>query len=113
MADNNTHGQLPHSPPLASVVIDLRDIYNMLMKLITDQSALNGKVDQALSNQALRNEIIVGDLNAVKIKLDEHDKVIDDLRARPVVTPKAVWTALAAVISAIGVATAVISVVTR
>jgi len=95
------------------VVIDLRDIYNMLMKLVTDQSSLSGKVDQALSNQALRNEIIVRDLNDLAAKLQEHEKIINVIQARPVITPKAVWTAVAAVTSAIGVATAVISLVTR
>jgi hypothetical protein len=109
--ENNHDGRSPHSS--MHVVIGLRDVFDQVQMLISRQASLDGKVDLALSTQSLRNDIIVRDLSAVVAKQAELEKIVEGIQSRPVVTPKAVWTAVAAVTGAIGVATAVISLVTR
>lgn len=95
------------------MVIGLRDVFDQVQTLISRQASLDGKVELALSTQSLRNDMIVRDLSAVTAKQVEQEKIIDELKARPVVTPKGIAMAVAAVSSVVGVATAVISLATR
>lgn len=119
------------SSPSYGVVVSLHDIYNQ-MQLISDrQATLLGKLDalgltftaqvEGLNKDIAQMRIDDANFRVDYVKgRDDHElrirALVDrvhTLETRPHVTPKALLSAVTMLIAAIGVATAIISVVTR
>lgn len=97
--------------PGIGLEIGLREIYDELRRLATGYERVDAKLESAMGNQSVRLEALGRDIADNRGTLTEHEKRIRDLETRPVITPRAVWTAVTALITSMGVIVALLSLI--
>jgi hypothetical protein len=105
-------------------MVSLHDIYSQMQQMSDRQALFLGKLDTLALTwnaqvEALNRDIAVVRADALNFRADyvkardDHEHRIRAIEVRPTVTPRAMWSAMTALIAAVGVATAIISLVTR
>lgn len=77
------------------ITIGLRDVYGQLQVVATNQTALGAKIDTIVASHGQQ-------LLSIQEDVKDHEHRLRLIEARPVVTPRAVWTAAALVVSSLG-----------
>lgn len=106
-----TAASLPHGDH--HVTIGLRDVYNEIQTLSHGYTRLEGKLDTALSVQTIHLNSIGREISDTQTQTRELEVRLRAVERQPVVTPRAVWTAVGVLIAALGVATGLLSLILR
>ena len=77
----------------------------------TGYERLDAKLDATLGQHGVRIEAISRDLTILRTELDEHEHRIRQVEQRPVVTPRAVWTAIGVIVAIVGVEISIVTVI--
>jgi len=100
--------------------IGLGDVYGEVTRLRSGYDRLDGKIDMIMSNMTLRLEQVVQaqatertEREKLAARQDRLDDRLDEIDRRPVVTPRAMWTGLAVIFTAMGTLIALLNVITR
>lgn len=100
----------PHDGRSRNVVeIGLRDVYEEVRKVASGYGELAGKLDTAMSMHAIRFDAVGRELGDINRELTDHELRVRAIEQRPVVTPKAMWTALGAFTGLVSVAIAIVA----
>lgn len=77
------------------ITIGLRDVYAQLQVVSTNQTALGAKIDTVVASHGQQ-------LLSIQEDVKDHEHRLRVLETRPVVAPRAVWTAAALIVSVLG-----------
>lgn len=91
------------------VEIDLRDVYNEVRRIAEGYGELSGKLDTAMSMQAMRFDAVGRELASNTQQHTDYELRLRSLEQRPVVTPKAMWTAIGSLTGLVSVAIAIVA----
>lgn len=86
-----------------NIVIGLREVYDELRGLSKGTERLDAKLDTAINSHSIRMEAMAADIKDQGIKQEKIDARLHVLEVRPVVEPKNMWIAVAALTGVFGI----------
>jgi DNA transposition AAA+ family ATPase len=95
------------------VRIGMPELYNSLQRVAEGNQRLEAKVDTALSIQTLRQEHMAKDIARLEAKQIELESYIEAVDRKPVVTTRALITAITATGTVVGIISTVVALVIR
>ncbi len=85
-----------------SLTIGLRDVYDQIQVISAGYTALSAKLDTALISQTMAQQTIAQQLADIRHDINDHEMRMRSQEAKPVISPRAMWTAVGVLIAGLG-----------
>lgn len=92
-------------------MIGLRDLYDQMQTVSNGYMSLSAKLDTALISQTMSQQSFAQQLADLRHTQNDHEMRLRQVEARAYISPRAMWTGVAVIVSSLGTIFAVLQAI--